>query len=110
MLSLLGICKKSDNIVFGKESIRKAIYRKQNGILVIMANDIGKSLSNYLLGLCKRENIDIIKLKNTNKKDLGKSIGKSEISAVAVTDRILANKILKKLKPGGVISVQDSRL
>ncbi|MEA2067448.1 MAG: ribosomal L7Ae/L30e/S12e/Gadd45 family protein [Thermotogota bacterium] len=105
-MNLLGICKKSGNIVFGKEPIKKAIYNKKN-IIVVLAEDAGKSLRDYLLGLCKRENVVIIILKDINKKRLGKSIGKSEISAVGVTDRILANKILKKSKSGGVVSVQD---
>lgn len=76
-------------------------------LTVMMAEDAGKNLHKYLNGLCKRENVNIIVLKDINKKQLGKSIGKSEISAVGVTDRILANKILKKSKSGGVISVQD---
>ncbi len=75
-----------------------------------MANNAGKSLSKYIMGLCRRNNIDIVIMKDINKKQLGKSIGKSEISVVGITDRILATKILEKTKSGGVASVQDSCL
>lgn len=106
ILNLLGICKKSGNIVFGKEPIKNAIYNKKS-IIVVLAEDAGRSLRDYLLGLCKRENVVTIVLKEINKKQLGRSIGKSEISAVGVTDRILSNKILERSKSGGVVSVQD---
>ncbi|MFW6121511.1 MAG: L7Ae/L30e/S12e/Gadd45 family ribosomal protein [Petrotogales bacterium] len=106
----MGICRRSGNVVFGKEIIKKAVNKKSNDIVLVMANDTGKSLSKYILGLSKRNNIDIVIMKNINKKQLGKSIGRSEISVVGVTDRILASKILKKTKSGGVASVQDSCL
>lgn len=103
-LSLLGICKKSGNAVFGFDTVKFAMQKGSVNV-VFSAQDLSEKTKKELLFYCdktKTEHIQTV----YDKKTLGSSIGK-ETGIIAVTDKGFADR-LKQIKPN-LANVEDNK-
>jgi len=92
ILDLLGFARKSGNLIFGFQLVKKMVERN-NVKLVILAKDISLNTEKKILKVINMNNVPIIKY--SNNEELSKSIGQTDKAILAVTDKKLANRILE---------------
>lgn len=92
---LLGIAKKSGNLVSGELMTKQAVQQGE-AFLVIVASDASDNTKKLFDDKCKFYNIPLITA--FHKEALGKAIGCDQRSSAAVTDTGLAEAILKKIR------------
>ncbi len=93
--SLLGFAARSKKLTFGKERIRGYLRSDRRKKLVVIAKDASKRLK---MDLRIRSAEDTVLLEMFTKSELGKLLGKSQISAVAVEDDSIVNGIIKSME------------
>ncbi|MBQ3053872.1 MAG: DUF448 domain-containing protein [Clostridia bacterium] len=91
---LLGLCAKAGKLSYGDSGVYEAVT-KGKAELVILAQDCGKNTSEKFQILCKEKNTKIITL--SQKKDIGKAVGKDEKAVISVNDTGFAKSLLEKL-------------
>ncbi len=91
---LLGIAKRSGNLVSGEFAVRQAL-QQEDACLVIVATDASDNTKKLFSNKCEYYNVPIITA--FNKTDLGKAIGCEERSSAAVTDNGIAEAMIKKI-------------
>lgn len=91
---MLGLAQKAGRLVFGEDSIRKAI-KSGKATLVIVAEDASDNSKKRFTDSCAFYKSELI-LWGT-KDELGRATGKNERAAVAVCDKNLARAILDKI-------------
>ncbi len=96
--NIIGLAAKAGRTLIGKHQIGHAV-RRNDEILVIIAKDAGKDITDFLEITCQKHQVDFIKW--CTKKVLGSALGKNEISAVAITDQGLANKFIQNVRDLG---------
>lgn len=99
ILSLLGLAKKSGNIVSGEFSTEKAI-KARKACLVIVASDASDNTKKMFTDKCAFYNIPIFFY--SDKISIGHSLGLEFRTSVAVTDSGFANSLIKKLERGNL--------
>ena len=92
ILDLLGFARKSGNLIFGFQLVKKMVERNDVK-LVILAKDISPNTEKKILKVINMNNVPIIKYSNND--ELSKSIGQTDKAILAVTDKKLANRILE---------------
>ena len=90
ILDLLGFARKSGNLIFGFQLVKKMVERNDVK-LVILAKDISPNTEKKILKVINMNNVPIIKYSNND--ELSKSIGQTDKAILAVTDKKLANRI-----------------
>jgi len=93
--SLLGFAARSKKLSFGKERIRGYLRSDRKKKLVVISKDASDRLK---MDLKIRASEDVVLIEEFTKKELGKLLGKSEISAVAVEDDSIIEGIIKSMK------------
>ncbi len=93
LYNLLGLCQKAGKLVSGNDMVEDAI-RKRKAVLVIISEDIGESMQKRFTDKASFYNVKTITF--GLKDELGLSIGKGSRSAVALTDKGLAENFVKK--------------
>ncbi len=93
--SLLGFAAKSKKLSFGKERVRGYIRSDRRKKLVILAEDASSRLK-MDIKIRAPEGVKIVEI--FSKEELGKLLGRDEISALAVEDDSIIEGILKVLK------------
>ncbi len=93
IVGMLGLAAKSGNILTGQKAVKKYISSpgKKEEKLVIFASNYGQSVE-AVLKKCKMHGVLYVKLK-MKKDELGKCLGRREISVIAITDRGFVNGI-----------------
>ena len=91
---LLGIAKKSGNLVSG-ESMTKQAGQQGDAYLVIVATDASANTVKLFNDKCNFYNVPLITA--FEKTALGKAIGCEQRSSAAVTDKGIAEAIIKKI-------------
>ncbi len=101
VLSLLGIGRRANKVVFGKEQLRGYLRQPLRRKFLILACDTSDSIKEDWVKRCKSHGSSCILLKEHDRIALGKAIGKDNISAVAVADDGLAEEISKIMTQAG---------
>lgn len=96
VLSILGIASKTGKIILGQKALKTYISGFQREKLVVFASDHGESVD-VLIQKCKTHGVQFLEL-SVNKTELGKAIGKAEVSAVGISDVNFVDGIKKTLK------------
>ena len=92
---LLGLCNKAGGLVSGEMACEKAIKTKR-ARLVIISEETSSNTQNKFIKQCISSEIDYM---ITGRKDLlGRSIGKSSRTVIAITDERFSNMILEKFR------------
>ena len=90
--SLIGLCRKSGNLLCGATAVENAIkFRKCH--LVLIAEDAGESIRRKIEGLCISSGINYKIL--FNKEWLGSAAGLDGKAVIAVKSKDFADGILK---------------
>lgn len=89
---LIGISKKSGNIVLGQDLVIKAL-RLQKLHLIIMASDISKNTEKKIMDKSFTYDGKVIKL--FSKRELGLILGKNEQGVIGIKNKGLAESISK---------------
>lgn len=88
----LGIAQRAGKIVSGENTlINKGNFQKYT--LLIIANDASQAVKKKFINKAINNNIHYLLF--GNKENLGKAIGKSPRTVLALTDRNLAQKIME---------------
>ncbi len=89
-LSMLGLARRAGKLIYGSESVAVSA-RQGKARLVIMAGDASDGTKKLLRNKCKSFSVPLFEY--STKAELGKSLGKSDISALGVSDRNFAKAI-----------------
>ena len=90
ILTLLGFAIKAGKLIAGKQAVLKAI-QKNRAYLILLSNDVSFKTIEEL----QRLNTKWFKLSDTSKFELGKIVGRNELSIVAIGDQQFAKSIRK---------------
>ncbi|KLO23063.1 50S ribosomal protein L7 [Marinitoga sp. 1197] len=102
IINLLGFAARMRKIIFGKDNIREYIRNpKRKSKFIIIASDVGESIKEETIKKCKTYKVPYVLLKNFSKIDLGRSLGKEEISVVGVLDENIVKGIKDVVNAGG---------
>ena len=99
-LSLLGLAARAGRVVSGEFSVETAI-KKHKAYLVIIAKDASDNTRKHFEDMCRYRNIEIVSY--SDRKSLGKCIGKDFRASVAVTDENFANGLKGEIRGGKLI-------
>lgn len=91
---ILGLCMKSGNLLSGEFQCEKAV-KKNKAKLVIIAKDASLNTKKLFKDKCNYRKIPIYEF--GTKEQLGKAIGKSPRSSLAVIDENFSLKLIKIL-------------
>lgn len=94
ILSMLGLAKRSNNIVSGEFSTEKAV-KNNTAKLVIVSTDASDNTKKLFSNKCSFYNVPIAFY--SDKESLGHALGQNIRTSVGVTDEGFANSIMKKL-------------
>lgn len=100
VLSILGIASKTGKIIVGQKALKTYISGFQREKLVVFASDHGESVD-MLIQKCKTHGVLFLELK-ANKAELGRALGKAEVSAVGISDETFVNGIKRTLKESAI--------
>lgn len=95
LYNLLGLCQKAGKLVSGNDMVEDAI-KKKKAKLVIISEDIGNSSLKKLTDKCTFYEVPTISF--GTKENLGRSIGKAERTAIAITDKGFAQSFSDKFQ------------
>ena len=106
--SLLGLCQRAGKLKSGELPVMEAI-RKRTARLVIVSEDASDNTTKQYSDKCKYYNIPIVIF--GLKDDIGHAIGKEVRTSLAITDKGLADALLKNLpvekSDGGNVNGKD---
>ncbi len=93
--SLLGMARKSGQLISGTNAIIEALRKNAALAIVVIADDISVSIGQKITALTEKSDIYCIRLHT--KGQLGQMLGKEERSAIAVQTGRLADSLLNEL-------------
>jgi len=94
VMTMLGFARKSGEVISGEAAV-KAVLKKGQVYLLIMAEDLSENRKKYWSYLANEVEIPIFVI--GNKKELGISIGLSPRSIIGVTDADMAKSMVKMI-------------
>lgn len=102
-LGLLGLARRAGGVAPGTEAAKEAVRRGQ-AFLVWMAEDASETQLEKLSRVLGQRAVPIVV--QGDRVTLGAAVGRSALSAVAVTDRSLAERLVAELaaSAGGLVS------
>ncbi|SHE84469.1 Ribosomal protein L7Ae [Marinitoga hydrogenitolerans DSM 16785] len=102
VVNLLGFASRMRKIIFGKDNIREYIRNpKRRKKFIIIASDVGESIKEDTIKRCQSHKVPYVLLSNYTKEQLGRALGKDEISVVGVLDENIVNGIKEVVNVGG---------
>lgn len=96
VLGLLGLANKANHVAIGTNNVVAAI-RKNKALLILVAEDASQNTKKQLSDKSKYYNINLINIR-VSKSNLGRACGKSETSAVGITDKNFAEALAAAIK------------
>ena len=93
-LRLLGLAKRAGAVVSGVGSVRRAV-REGEALLILMAEDASSVQMNKIRTTKDEESIPRVTL--GDRATLGAAVGRSKLSAVAVTQSSFADRLVEEL-------------
>lgn len=94
LYSNIGFAKKAGKLVSGESAV-KALLKKKQIYLLIIAEDLSDNRKKFWKFVAEREEIPIITY--GNKRDLGIAIGMSPRALIGITDQKMALSMEKKM-------------
>lgn len=94
VLRMVGLATKAGKVVSGEFMTESAVKSKE-AYLVIIAQDVSDNTRKKFRNMCEYYQVPIVEY--SKKEELGHSIGKEFRASLAVTDKGLAQAILKKM-------------
>ncbi len=104
VLNMLGIAKKAGCICSGGFLTEDAV-RNGKACLVVIANDAARNSRKSLTDVCAYYQVPVAFY--GTKETLGRAVGCESRAACAVTDRGIADKIVKLIHVGGIPNVEN---
>lgn len=95
ILNLLGMARKSRQILSGTQAILDALRKDKKIVLIVVSEDISAPIGNKIRVLAEKKNIYFAQL--FNKLKIGQMLGKEERSAIALDAGTLADRLLFEL-------------
>ncbi len=95
IISLIGMARKSGQLISGSNAIIEALRKSATPTLVIIAADISAAIGQKIETLAARSDIYCVRL--YDKLQLGQMLGKEERSVIAVQAGKLADSLLNEL-------------
>ncbi len=95
VVSLLGMARKSGQLISGSNAIIEALRKTTTIALVVLAADISAAIGRKIELLAERSDIYCVRL--YGKQQLGQMLGKEERSVIAVQAGKLADSLLNEL-------------
>ncbi len=92
LLSFLGITRKSGNIVFGMDPVKKELA-KEKIKLILTTSDISKNSLKEIRGALNNKNIRVISI-NYTKDNINSAVGKYS-AVIGILDKNFSEKITK---------------
>jgi len=92
ILTYIGFATRARQIVYGKERIRDYIKSPRRYKVLVIAKDASERLKRDLMVRCKKRKVPYIV--DFSKDDLGRILGKKEVSAVGIENDDLVKAIL----------------
>ncbi len=93
--SLIGMSRKSGQIIAGSNAVIEALRKKKPITLVLIAEDISVAIGQKVEALAQRDNIYSARL--YDKQMIGQMLGKEERSVIAIPAGLLADSLLNEL-------------
>lgn len=94
ILNLLGLAMKAGKAKSGSLSVEETV-KSGDALLIIMAEDASAGTKKQLTNMAAYRNVEL--LVYGQKEELGRSIGKEERSAIAITDQGFAKNIKEQI-------------
>ncbi|HBT17302.1 MAG TPA: hypothetical protein DEB05_10155 [Firmicutes bacterium] len=94
VLNLLGITRKAGKLTLGFTATSLAI-KKGRILIVVMTKDSSPNTTEKIERLCKKYQVDIYYL--FNQIELGRALGKSNLTVVGVASKEMASTIKKQI-------------
>ena len=94
-LNLLGLALKAKKLIIGFDEIIKSQNQKKI-FLLLMDKDLSSNIEKQVINISELREIPLIR--NFSKDELSKSLGKTNIKVVGVTDEGFKNLILNSLE------------
>ena len=98
ILGLLGLARRAGGVHSGDAMVRSLLLRKGMVKLLLVASDAAERTRKHISEQARAAGVTLITC--ATKEELGKAMGRSMRSVVAVTDQNLARGILKALERG----------
>ena len=98
-LKLLGLMRVASLAVSGEEACEKAV-RTQEAVLVVVSSDASQLTRKKFHDKCKFYEVEVLDADLTME-ELGKSLGQSPRSSVAILSKDLAEKFKQRLRQTG---------
>ena len=95
--SMLGLCAKAGKLICGQDQTEKAV-RERKAFLVMISTDASEGTKKRMRDKCASYNVPLAEY--GLKEELGRAVGKQERSCIAVTDKGLADTMIRKT--GGI--------
>ena len=95
ILNLLGMARKSGQLVSGSTAVMNALRSQTEIGLVLLSTDISVGIAEKITGLTERQKVSCTQL--LSKQELGRLLGKGERSAVAIEGGSLVDALLIEL-------------
>jgi len=99
VLGLLGLASKAGSVALGKDAIRTYLRGRRRNKAIVVASNASSSVKLDWAKRCSHHGATAVFLMKTDKTRLGNAIGKKNVSAVAITDEKLADRILQLAVP-----------
>lgn len=96
LAGLLGMARKSANLVAGSNAVIDALTRKKALSVIILAKDISPQIGAKIRGKAARQ--DILTTELFDKMELGRILGRAERSVVGLSDGKLADAFIGDLR------------
>jgi len=94
---LLGIANKAGALSLGSREVRQCV-RKNRCYLVILSEDAGYNTHKSVTDKCNYYNIKLITW--GIKEELGKALGRKQVSVIGIKNKGIANRILDMIQNG----------
>ena len=91
LIGLLGLAARSGNILVGQKMLKRYISGGFKDKIVIFASDYGESVE-AILRKCEANGVPCVRL-SIGKEELGRKLGKKEVSAIGITEKSFAQGI-----------------
>jgi len=91
IIGLLGLAARSGNILIGQKMLKRYVSSAFKDKVVVFSSDYGKSME-IILKKCENNGVPYLKL-SISKAELGRKLGKKEVSAVGITEETFAKGI-----------------
>lgn len=107
-MTFLGFARRAGKVVFGKEMIRNYLSKSIRSKVLVVASDASSEVKSDWYRRSQSHGATCIILNHTDRSALGNSIGKDNLSAIAIADEALASQILKLVtKAGGDVIAKN---